>query len=168
MGNISLVGGKLFPTIQNKISISKAEFLLFGFKVVMNILILDDEEDLCTILTLICLRKNFTVSCASNLADALKLMKSLPVLLFLDNNLTNGVGLEMIEQIKARYPLTKIAFITASSDQNIQERAFSLGADYFLAKPFHLQGVRDILSRFTNYKSIPDSSRSFVSTPSVC
>lgn len=133
----------------------------------MNILIFDDEEDLCTILTLICIRKNYTVSCASNLPDALILMESLPVLMFLDNNLTDGVGLEMIEQLKARSPLTKIAFITASSDHNIQAQAFSQGADYFLAKPFQLQGVREILSQFQDYYKKPDSSLSFVSAPSV-
>jgi DNA-binding response OmpR family regulator len=113
----------------------------------MDILIVDDEKDLCNILTLICLRKNFTVSCAFNLLDALAQIESFPILMFLDNNLTDGVGLEMIEQLKVRSPLTKIVFITASSDLKIKEQAFKRGVDYFLAKPFQLQGVREILSQ---------------------
>jgi len=119
----------------------------------MNIAIVDDEEDLCKILTLICIRRNYTVSCACNLPDALLLMDSKPVLMFLDNNLTDGLGIEMIEQLKARSPVTKIAFITADSNLKIREQALGRGADFFLAKPFQLQGVREILSQFHEKKS---------------
>lgn len=112
----------------------------------MDILIVDDERDLCNILTLFCVRKNFTVSCAFTLQDALTQVISLPTLIFLDNNLTDGSGLEVIKQFKERSPSTKIAFITANTDHTIRAEAFQRGADYFLAKPFHLQGVREILS----------------------
>ena len=115
-------------------------------KEVMDILIVDDEQDLCNLLTLFCVRKNFTVSCASTLQDAMTQLGSLPTLMFLDNNLTDGEGLEAIKQFKARSPRTKIAFITASTDHKIRGEAFQRGVDYFLAKPFHLQRVREILS----------------------
>ncbi|HEY4968036.1 MAG TPA: response regulator [Puia sp.] len=112
----------------------------------MDILIVDDEEDLCNILTLFCVRKNFTVSCAYTLQNAMTQLESLPTLMFLDNSLTDGSGLELIRQFKTRSPQTKIAFITASTDHAIRHEAFQRGADYFLAKPFHLQKVREILS----------------------
>jgi len=112
----------------------------------MDILIVDDEKDLCNILTLFCVRKNFTVSCAFTLQNAMTQLESLPRLMFLDNNLTDGSGLELIKQFKIRSPRTKIAFITASTNQTIRHEAFQRGADYFLAKPFHLQKVREILS----------------------
>jgi DNA-binding response OmpR family regulator len=115
----------------------------------MDVLIVDDEKDLCNLLTLFCLRKNLTVSCAYTLEDALIQIKAFPSLLFLDNSLTDGAGLEMIEQLKARSPFTKIAFITASLDFGIKDLAFQRGADYFLAKPFHLQSVREILSQMS-------------------
>jgi DNA-binding response OmpR family regulator len=113
----------------------------------MDILIVDDEKDLCNILTLICLRKNFTVSCANTLLDAMTQVETFPALMFLDNDLTDGAGLEVIELLKTRSPLTKIAFITASCDLEIKEQALRRGADYFLAKPFQLQGIREILSK---------------------
>src|SRR5580765_3767964 len=112
----------------------------------MDILIVDDERDLCNILCLICGRKNLTVSCAYTLVDALKQIDSLPQLMFLDNNITDGAGLEAISSFKARSPHTKIAFITASTDLEIRNQALWQGADYFLPKPFHLQKVREILS----------------------
>ena len=119
----------------------------------MDVLIVDDEKDLCNILTLFCIRKNLTVACAPNLQDAMTQIKAFPLLMFLDNNLADGAGLDVIEQLKACSPLTKIAFITASSDLKIREMAFQKGADYFLAKPFQLQGVREILSRMVEMQA---------------
>jgi DNA-binding response OmpR family regulator len=119
----------------------------------MDILIVDDEMDLCNILSLICRRRQFTVSCAQNLQDAFVQIEFLPKLIFLDNNLSDGLGLEIIGKLKLRSPFTKIAFITASEDHQLKARAFSKGVDYFLAKPFHLQGVREILSQLQKRKS---------------
>ncbi len=119
----------------------------------MDILIVDDEMDLCNILSLICRQKQFTVSCAQNLRDAFVQIESLPKLIFLDNNLSDGLGLEIIGKLKLRSPFTKIAFITASEDNKLKERAFLKGVDYFLAKPFHLHGVREILSQLQKRKS---------------
>jgi DNA-binding response OmpR family regulator len=112
----------------------------------MDVLIVDDERDLCNIMCLICGRKNFSSSCAFTIRDAMIQIKAQPILLFLDNDLTDGAGLEAIEQLKACSPNTKIAFITASTDLKIRDLAFKRGANYFLAKPFHLQKVREILS----------------------
>jgi DNA-binding response OmpR family regulator len=113
----------------------------------MDILIVDDEKDLCTLLSFVCIRKNYTVSCAYNLQDALTQIESFPKLMFLDNNLPDGLGSEMIEQLKLRSPLTKIVFISASSDKKTANHALIPGVDYFLDKPFQLQGVREILSQ---------------------
>jgi DNA-binding response OmpR family regulator len=119
----------------------------------MDILIVDDEMDLCNILSLICVRKQFTVTCANNLLDALVHIKSRPKLIFLDNNLSDGLGLEMVGQFRLHSPNSKIAFITACEGDEIKEQAFANGVDYFLAKPFHLQGVREILSLLQKSKS---------------
>src|SRR5450631_2592618 len=121
----------------------------------MDVLIVDDEMDLCSILSLICLRKQFTVSCAHSLLDAFVQIESHPKLMFLDNNLSDGLGLEVIFQFKQRSPRTKIAFITACDDQKIKNQAIARGADYFLAKPFQLQGVREILSLMQENKIKP-------------
>lgn len=133
----------------------------------MDILIVDDEMDLCHILSLICLRKHFTVSCAHNLLDAFAQIESRPLLMFLDNNLSDGFGLDMISQLKLRSPLTKIAFITAGLDPGIKKQAFSLGVDFFLAKPFHLQGLREILSRIPAKQANPNNSTLPINFPDL-
>ena len=134
----------------------------------MDILIVDDEMDLCNILSLICLRKHFTVACAHNLLDALVQIESLPKLIFLDNNLSDGLGLDMIGTLKLRSPLTKIAFITACEDHKIENAALTQGADYFLAKPFQLQGVREILSLMQENKITRNPSPLTISLPESC
>jgi DNA-binding response OmpR family regulator len=119
----------------------QAELLLLEIKGVMDILIVDDKMDLCNILSLICLRKQFTVSCAHNLMDAFFQIDYPSKLMYLDNNLSDGLGLEMIMQLKLRSPRTKIAFISACVDYKIKNETIARGVDYFLAKPFQLQGV---------------------------
>jgi len=143
----------------------RPDYCFMPLKRVMDILIVDDEMDLCNILSLICLRKKFTVSCAHNLLDAFVQIESLPKLMFLDNNLSDGLGLEMIVQLKLRSPRTKIAFITACDDHKIKNHAFSQGADYFLAKPFQLQYVREILSQMQDNQVAPTKSADIINFP---
>ncbi|HXB31503.1 MAG TPA: response regulator [Puia sp.] len=114
----------------------------------MDILIVDDDKDLCTILTSICVSRDLIAYCIDNLKDALKEIDSFPMLMFLDNNLPDGLGVEMIETFKALSPFTKIVFITADLNERIMNQALRNGADYFLEKPFQLNGVRGILSKF--------------------
>jgi two-component system, OmpR family, response regulator len=114
----------------------------------MDILIVDDDKDLCTILSSICISRDLTVSCTDNIKDALEEIDSVPMLMFLDNNLPDGLGLEMIGHFKAHSPFTKIALITDDLDESIMNQALGNGADYFLRKPFQLGGVRRILSKF--------------------
>jgi response regulator of citrate/malate metabolism len=114
----------------------------------MDILIVDDDKDLCTILTSICVSRDLFTCCTDNLKDALNEINSFPMLMFLDNNLQDGLGVEMIETFKALSPFTKIVFITADLNERIMNQALKNGADYFLEKPFQLNGVRGILSKF--------------------
>ena len=116
----------------------------------MDILIVDDDKDLCTILTSICVSRDLFASCTDNLKDALKEIDSFPMLMFLDNNLPDGLGVEMIETFKALSPITKIVFISADLNERIMNQALRNGADYFLEKPFRLNGVWGILSKFQN------------------
>jgi DNA-binding response OmpR family regulator len=128
----------------------------------MDVFIVDDEMDLCSILSLICIRKQFTVSCAHSLRDAFIQIEFHPKLMFLDNNLTDGLGLDVIFQLKQRSPETRIVFITACEDQKIKNQAIATGADYFLAKPFHLQGIRVLLSLIQEKKIKPHLEVSFL------
>ena len=78
------------------------------------ILIIDDETDLCLLLKNYFLRKNYEVIVAHSLKEGKTLLKSLqPDILFLDNNLPDGIGWDMAPIIAADFPATYIVMISA-------------------------------------------------------
>jgi DNA-binding NtrC family response regulator len=57
------------------------------------ILIIDDELDLCILMKNYFIKKDFSVSYANTLKEGMKLMEEIvPDILFLDNNLPDGIG----------------------------------------------------------------------------
>ena len=62
------------------------------------ILIIDDEADLCLLLTSYFKTRNYDVHSAATLKDGLLEMQELcPDILFLDNNLPDGIGWSKVE-----------------------------------------------------------------------
>ena len=78
------------------------------------VLIIDDEEDLCLLIKTYLSRKNCDVSTAYTLSEGLKQMEELsPDILFLDNNLPDGLGWEKAERIIARHPNIQLHLLSA-------------------------------------------------------
>lgn len=62
------------------------------------ILIIDDEQDLCLLMKSYFVKKNYDVYSASSLQEGLTQMQSIhPDILFLDNNLPDGIGWSRVE-----------------------------------------------------------------------
>lgn len=101
------------------------------------ILILDDEVDICYLLGGILKKQGFKVQYAHTITEGVaKLSDVEPVFLFLDINLPDGSGLEMLADIRLKFPLLKIIIITAFDSDEEQSQARKYGADYFISKPF--------------------------------
>ena len=97
--------------------------------VLMNALIIDDEMDICFLLTEILKSKNIVSSCASTLLEARDSLKNeSPRLVFLDNHLPDGLGIEFISYIKQAAPFSKILMITANDTTAYRTRALNEGA----------------------------------------
>jgi DNA-binding NtrC family response regulator len=78
------------------------------------ILIVDDEEDLCLLLEIYFTRKKYAVHVAHNLGDALRQINLWqPDILFLDNNLPDGLGWEKAPFLLDQYPGLVIHLISA-------------------------------------------------------
>lgn len=106
------------------------------------ILIIDDETDICYLLSMLLKKKNFATSYVNSLSDAvIALERENPNLVFLDNHLPDGLGLNFIEYIKSKKPECKIVMITAHDTVSDRERAIREGVDFFIGKPFS----RDII-----------------------
>ena len=115
-------------------------------------LIIDDDADLCTMLTSVV---NILIPQVKS-AQTLELGKQLvaefkPDVVFLDNNLPDGHGLNAISEIRKTLPTALIIFIMAMDAHN--EEALALGADLFLAKPFSFNSVQEALGFTATNKS---------------
>jgi len=105
-------------------------------------LIVDDEVDICFLLSGILRQKHLKPSFVNNLAAAKEyLKKEVPSILFLDNHLPDGFGLDFITHVKTNYPQVKIVMITAHDGLAERKTAQQQGADLFISKPF----TRDVI-----------------------
>jgi len=78
------------------------------------ILIIDDETDLCLLLKDYFVRKNYEVIVSHTLKEGVTILNALhPKILFLDNNLPDGVGWDMANVIATDFPDTYIVLISA-------------------------------------------------------
>ncbi len=100
-------------------------------------LIVDDEVDICYLLSGILRQKHLKPSFVNNIASAKEALKNdIPSIIFLDNHLPDGLGLDFIGYIKSNYPNVKIVMITAHDGLIERKKAQSEGADLFISKPF--------------------------------
>jgi len=105
-------------------------------------LIIDDETDICYLLKGILSLKNFEATYATTLAEGEKYLKQNdPLVIFLDNHLPDGYGIDTIRHFKKDYPFSKIVMITAHDTSSDREKAYREGVDFFIGKPF----TRDII-----------------------
>ncbi len=108
------------------------------------ILIIEDEQELATILQRFLTKKKFHVQTALSLREGFqKLNVELFDALILDNNLPDGKGVEHIADIRKLH--TNIVVVAMSALQ-MRGVALAAGADYFVEKPISLQGIQAVLT----------------------
>ncbi len=113
-----------------------------------NILIVDDELDICFLFEEILRKRNLQTGYANNLADAASMVeKRRPYLIFLDNSLPDGKGIDFIPYLKSRYPYTKVIVVTANDSPDDEIAALQKGADDFMGKPLSLERINRTIDR---------------------
>ena len=115
----------------------------------MNVLIVDDEQDCCFLLSGILRQHHISTSFVNSLSEAGPALDNLhPEILILDNHLPDGYGLDYIHVVKERHPFTKIVMITAHDSKAERQKAFDEGADVFISKPVNKQTILDAIYNF--------------------
>lgn len=105
-------------------------------------LIVEDEIDICFLLTGILRKKNLHTAYVNNLHDAKSMLTTEhPSILFLDNNLPDGLGVDYIQGMKISHPLMRIIMITADDTLANKNKALKAGADQFIGKPFTMDQI---------------------------
>lgn len=108
----------------------------------MNILILEDEVFIARLLQRLCLDISLvnTVHIAFDIPSALEKFSSgifdlVLVDLFLGNQ--SSSGLDFCERVRERDPLVPVIILTSMYSLDYIEKAFSLGVNDYVTKPFH-------------------------------
>jgi two-component system, OmpR family, response regulator len=116
-----------------------------------NILIVDDEVDICFLLAGMLRTRSHQAVFAHTLSDGFEKLKQVtPTILFLDINLPDGNGLEAIRQFKALNPSMKIIMISAYDGGTERAKAESEGATAFISKPFTPAIIYSTLERISS------------------
>ena len=103
----------------------------------VTVLVVDDELDVRFLLNSILKQKAINVVLAGSLAEAeSSVRQAKPAVIFLDNHLPDGFGLDHIQKLKREHPAGKIIMITAHDSQKDRQKAYEEGADFFISKPF--------------------------------
>jgi len=129
----------------------KQEIQLTSFpeKRIENILIIDDEEDLCWLLSNILRAKGYNVIIANTISEgAARLNESLD-LVFLDLKLPDGNGMDILPKIKEINSETLVTIISAYGGVEKREEATEKGICGFIDKPFTEENILSLLSQFS-------------------
>src|SRR5579863_7590800 len=111
------------------------------------VLVVDDEPDLCELLSITLQRMDLNPRTANSVADAQRLLKTERLDLCLtDMRLPDGDGLDLVQWIQQCCPAVPVAVITAHGNMETAVRALKLGAFDFVSKPLDLAGLRKLVS----------------------
>ncbi|MBR4197285.1 MAG: response regulator transcription factor [Bacteroidales bacterium] len=124
-----------------------------------NILVVDDEQDLCEILRFNLESEGYAVDTANSAEEALEILGPQHSLILLDVMMDQMSGYQMLNIVRReRNNDIPIIFLTAKSTENDQLTGFNLGADDYITKPFSIKTVlarvKAVLKRYhTDEKS---------------
>lgn len=133
--------GVLAPEFHNR---SRRTVTTTGSGMAKKILVVDDQEDVRTLLTQSLVAKGYQVSSACNGAECWQAVRSArPDVLILDIEMPVMNGIEVLQKIREHPELKDLPVIMLtgkSEDQDILA-GYSFGADFYITKPFNMRMV---------------------------
>lgn len=129
------------------------------------ILVIDDDNDMCLLLSRFLTRQGFEVATVSTGAAALEWMKkSEPLLVLCDFRIGDMTGADMLQKIKERHPAAPVIIITGYSDVKDAVEVMKMGAYDYVTKPLFPD---EILVTIRKALSEPSTVSVKVATPDV-
>ena len=115
-----------------------------------HVLIVDDEADICLLLSGLLRRLGYQPTCAHYLEEGRQCLSRQHFdAIFLDLNLPDGIGFDLLPIIKTGFSVKdspKVVMISAFDGMAERKRATDQGADYFMGKPFTRKTVEQALA----------------------
>ena len=124
------------------------------------ILVVDDEEEICSITKAFLEKKDYDVQSAYTSEGALGLIhQERPQIVLLDIRLGEESGLELLRKIKEFDKNIKVIMVTALDDQETIRQARALGADDYATKPFTANYLHEIILQKISLLSAKQESK---------
>jgi DNA-binding response OmpR family regulator len=115
------------------------------------VLFVDDNDDICFIVSQLLSASNYEVTTANSMADGLELALSQHFDAFiLDNLFPDGTGLELCRQLRRLAPSIPILFLSAAVHESDRQAGFEAGAQAYLTKPDGIFNLADAAARILN------------------
>jgi two-component system OmpR family response regulator len=108
----------------------------------VRILVIEDEEDVQSVIARALERDGHVVSTAGSLEQARAGLTNGADLLVLDLGLPDGSGLTLCREIRGRQETLPILILTAQTQVELRVEGLDAGADDYLTKPFALPELR--------------------------
>jgi two-component system, NtrC family, response regulator PilR len=125
------------------------------------VLVVDDEPDLCELLSITLERMDLSPRTATSVAEAQHMLKTERFDVCLtDMQLPDGDGLDLVNWIQQYSPNVPVAVITAHGNVETAVRALKLGAFDFVSKPLNLSGLRKLVATAIKLSNTGDSDTS--------
>ena len=115
----------------------------------MQVLIIDDEADVCTFFRRLLTRKGYAVVTAASEPEALSALEAGKFSVALvDLKLPDTDGIKLLEIIKSRQPVCEVIIMTGYSTVKTAVAAMQLGAYEYLEKPFdNIEEIEALVAR---------------------
>ncbi len=147
----------IYPTVvaaKNITSISlQHDYLLFQKKI-LRILIIEDEQELSASIASYLTTQEYACDTAVDFNEALYKTETFDYdCILLDISLPGGNGLKILEILKENSKSDGVLIISAKNSLDDKIRGLNLGADDYLAKPFHLSELNARIAAIIRGKS---------------
>jgi two-component system, NtrC family, response regulator PilR len=113
-----------------------------------NLLVVDDEQGMRQLLTLVFMRAGHQVRVAEHGRRALELLREQPAdLIVSDVKMPDMSGIDLLRAVREFSPDVAVVLMTAFATVETAREAFKLGADDFIQKPFDVDELKLIVER---------------------
>ena len=112
------------------------------------ILLVDDEESMCEMLSVVLRRDGYEVLSAHSGDEALRAIHARPVdLVISDLKMPGMTGIDLLRQVKTSHPTIPFVVMTAYETWDTAVEAMRLGAFDYVKKPFDNRDIRNTVER---------------------
>ena len=119
----------------------------------MNILLVDDDTELCQIIREFLEKRNHTVTAVTNGLKALLYLDDKIDLLISDIQMPGISGIELLRTTRERFPKLPVILITAHSSFDTPIAALRNQAYDYLQKPVQLKELLEIINRINTFRA---------------